>query len=145
MLCSKQSRRDVSKLIPVSGKFFLDTSVAVAILRKDPSAESAAAQAEELFTSDIVLGELCYGAYNSPNPQHNLQQIQQFAENCYILRLSWFVAQQYGIIKQTLRQAGTPIPENDLWIAATALSYRLPLATRDKHFERVPGLTVVNW
>jgi tRNA(fMet)-specific endonuclease VapC len=123
----------------------VDTSVVVAILRGDPAAESAAAQAEELFTSDIVLGELYYGAYNSLNPQHNLDQIRRFAESCYVLSTAPAIAHQYGVLKQALRQAGTPIPENDIWIAATALLHRLPLATRDRHFEHIAGLTVLNW
>jgi len=48
-------------------------------------------------------------------------------------------------VKLALKMAGTPIPENDLWIAAAALEHGLPLATRDAHFRHVPGLTVLDW
>jgi predicted nucleic acid-binding protein len=44
-----------------------------------------------------------------------------------------------------LARSGTPIPENDVWIAAVALEHGWPLATRDAHFARVPGLTVQDW
>jgi predicted nucleic acid-binding protein len=44
-----------------------------------------------------------------------------------------------------LAQAGTPIPENDVWIAAHAMEHGLPLATRDEHFHRVAGLIVLDW
>ncbi|MEO5958497.1 MAG: PIN domain-containing protein [Opitutaceae bacterium] len=48
-------------------------------------------------------------------------------------------------MKEQIALAGTPIPENDLWIAAVALEHGLPVATRDIHFARVPGLTVLDW
>jgi predicted nucleic acid-binding protein len=43
------------------------------------------------------------------------------------------------------RPTGTPITEDDLWIAAQARAHGLPLATRDAHFVRVPGLSVRDW
>lgn len=54
-------------------------------------------------------------------------------------------AAEYGQIKAALKAAGTPIPENDVWIAAAAVEHSWPLATRDPHFKQVPGLTVLNW
>ena len=49
-------------------------------------------------------------------------------------------AEQYARLFVQLKQAGTPVPDNDLWIAALALQHQLTLITRDKHFERVPQL-----
>ncbi len=46
---------------------------------------------------------------------------------------------------KVLEAKGQPIPDNDLWIAAIALEYRLPLASRDQHFQRVPKLSVWAW
>lgn len=54
-------------------------------------------------------------------------------------------AAEYGRLKAALRTAGTPLPENDVWIAAFAVERGLPLATRDEHFLRVPGLSVLDW
>jgi len=51
----------------------------------------------------------------------------------------------YGRIATVLAKAGTPIPQNDVWIAAMALQTGLPLATSDDHFERIPGLSVLKW
>jgi len=50
-----------------------------------------------------------------------------------------------GRLKDLLARAGTPVPENDLWIAAVALEHGLPVATRDAHFSQVPGLSVLDW
>jgi tRNA(fMet)-specific endonuclease VapC len=46
-------------------------------------------------------------------------------------------AQYYGKIKDGLRLKGRPIPENDIWVAAAAMQYGLPVATRDAHFDEV--------
>jgi tRNA(fMet)-specific endonuclease VapC len=51
----------------------------------------------------------------------------------------------YARISADLEQKGTPIPENDVWIAAVALECGMPLATRDTHFGRVEGLKLLHW
>jgi len=51
----------------------------------------------------------------------------------------------YGRISAQLAQAGTPIPQNDIWIAAIALQSGLPLATCDAHFRQVTGLQLLHW
>ena len=50
---------------------------------------------------------------------------------------------KYAMLYRALRQQGTPIPINDIWIAATALVRNVPVCTFDKHFCRVPLLQVV--
>lgn len=52
---------------------------------------------------------------------------------------------EYGKIKSSLRKKGSPIPENDIWIAAIALHHKLTLVTRDGHFNQVSGLKSVVW
>ncbi|NVO06582.1 MAG: VapC toxin family PIN domain ribonuclease, partial [Rhodoferax sp.] len=55
-------------------------------------------------------------------------------------------AQHYGAIKAKLQTAGTPIGENDLWIAAHALAADMTLVTNNlREFQRVPGLKLENW
>jgi len=51
----------------------------------------------------------------------------------------------YGQIKAELAQAGTPIPDNDIWIAALTREYQLPLVTRDQHFNLVSGMQTLDW
>ena len=50
------------------------------------------------------------------------------------------IAQMYGKVKSELKAKGRPIPENDIWIAATALAAKLSLVTADSDFEHVDGL-----
>ncbi len=128
-----------------TGRYLLDTSIVIPILRKEPSATSALTGAEELFISAVVLGELYYGAYRSTNSEQNLQEIKRFTENCIVLEVNNSVAESYGLLKDYLRRRGKPIPENDIWVAATALLYELPLVARDAHFLEVPELRLVEW
>ncbi len=62
-----------------------------------------------------------------------------------ILDVGANTADYYGMIKAQLAEAGTPIPENDIWIAALAREYSLPVVTRDRHFSMVAALTVLAW
>ncbi|WP_162550200.1 PIN domain-containing protein [Hymenobacter nivis] len=50
------------------------------------------------------------------------------------------MADTYAEIRLQLKQAGRPIPENDIWIAALCVAYDVPLLSRDQHFEYVSGL-----
>ena len=54
-------------------------------------------------------------------------------------------ARRYGTIKNELRRKGRPIPENDIWIAATAIEHALVLVTRDDHFRETDGLEIEAW
>jgi len=57
-----------------------------------------------------------------------------------VLNVDFEISRRYGRIRRDLRLQGRLLADNDLWIAATALAHDLTLVTRDKHFERVPGL-----
>jgi tRNA(fMet)-specific endonuclease VapC len=49
-------------------------------------------------------------------------------------------AEHYARLFVQLKRAGTPIPDNDLWIAALALEHDLTVVTRDQHFQHIPQL-----
>jgi predicted nucleic acid-binding protein len=51
----------------------------------------------------------------------------------------------YAELRSALRRAGRPIPANDAWIAALALQHRLPVLSRDEHFDAVAGLVRQSW
>ncbi len=62
-----------------------------------------------------------------------------------VLAITARTAEIFGQISAELALAGTPIPTNDVWVAALAREHALPVATDDAHFARVPGLTVLRW
>src|ERR1700676_5068160 len=113
----------------------LDTSVVVRHFRDGNALVSHLAAFAELYA----------GAFRSARPEKNLQQIQRFLEAVDVLLPDESTPELYGRISAQLAQAGTPIPQNDIWIAAIALQSGLPLATCDAHFQHVIGLTVLLW
>ena len=62
-----------------------------------------------------------------------------------VLDVNSETARHYADVREELRRAKTPIPENDLWIAALARQHDLPVITRDAHFDNVPGIRRIGW
>jgi len=123
----------------------LDTSVVVAALRRAPGLKERLREAEETMLPLVALGELEYGVNLSAPRERQQAAVQAFLASTSLLLSTAKTAAEYGRIKAALKAAGTPLPENDVWIAAYAMEHGLPLATRDTHFKQVPGLTVLDW
>ncbi len=71
--------------------------------------------------------------------------MDDFLQMAALLHPDTATAESYARAAVALEAKGQVIPENDLWIAAVALECDMPLATRDAHFDRVDGLTVLHW
>ena len=123
----------------------LDTGVVVRHFRDGSALASHLAAFEELCLPQPALAELYAGAFRSARPEKNLQQIERFLEAVDVLPPDESTPELYGRISALLAQAGTPIPQNDIWIAAIALQSDLPLATCDAHFGHVTGLQLLRW
>ncbi len=70
---------------------------------------------------------------------------KRFLVNCDVLTADAETAERYARIKAALLQKGKPIPEIDIWIAATALQYGMILVTRDNHFNEIDKLQLEYW
>ena len=125
--------------------YLLDTNIVIAIFAREASVQTGLANAAEVFISSVVVGELYYGAYKSTRVADNIAKIDEFAARNMVLGCDVGTAQEYGQIKNELRAKGKPIPENDIWIAATARQHKLTLVTRDGHFGEVDGLGIEAW
>ena len=123
----------------------LDTNVVVRHFRDGNALASHFTAYEELYLPHAALAELYAGAYRSARPEKNLRQIARFLDAVEVLMPDESTPEIYGRISAQLARAGTPIPQNDIWIAAIALQSSLPLATADHHFQQVTGLTVLTW
>jgi tRNA(fMet)-specific endonuclease VapC len=121
----------------------VDANVIIKMLHNDKAALEMLAKIDEAFIPVVVAGELFYGAYKSSNPEKNMILFQNVLAQFEVLPVNLEIANSYALIKAVLKKAGKPIPENDLWIAATAHAYNLPLATFDAHFTNVPQITLV--
>lgn len=124
--------------------YLLDTNIIVAVLN-DETALAEKISGETVYLSAIVIGELYYGAYRSGRPAENLARLGRFLQGYDPLNCNLASADFYGQIKAELKRLGQPIPENDIWIAATALQHNLTLVTRDKHFEAIKALKSLRW
>lgn len=85
---------------------------------------------------------LIYGAELSQKKDYNSAGYYSFCEQMKVLNVDMEIAKRYGKIKSVLKSKGHPIPENDIWIAATALTANLSLVTADSDFENIPDLLI---
>ena len=118
----------------------LDTNIAIDLLNGNEDILHRYEKYTSLYLPVTVCGELLYGALNSNNSRKNLSKYHGFISNCTILNINSAIAEQYAAIRKGLKEKGTPIPENDIWIAATCMVYEIPLGTNDKHFGNIDGL-----
>ena len=128
----------------MSGKFLLDTNIAIALLIDDASLSKPAPSAN-LFISCVAVGELFYGALNSNKIDDNVHRLANFVSDTVVVNCDEVTARIYGEIKSSLRKKGRPIPDNDIWIAASTKQHSLTLVTRDEHFKHVANLDTVRW
>lgn len=92
-----------------------------------------------------VLGEYRYGLHGSKKKARLEEWLDELLGEVRVLETTARTTAVYARVRHRLRVAGTPIPENDVWIAATAIEHNLPLVTRDNHFKMVEELEVLAW
>jgi tRNA(fMet)-specific endonuclease VapC len=124
----------------------MDTSVLVLSLRGDGVIRARLAATTQLYIPSIALGELYFGARGSPTRASAARaDVASLAANYPVLGTDAATADIYAQIKHDLRTGGRVVPENDLWIAATALQYDVTLTAREAHFDWIDGLRVEQW
>ena len=79
---------------------------------------------------------------NSRHVETNLPRIQQLIQESITFEMGSETALLYAKTRMALKQKGRPIPENDIWIAASCLEHDITLITNDTHFKWIEGLTV---
>jgi len=130
----------------MTSAYLLDTNAVVARLNGDNEIiRFIEENADEILFTSIVLGELYYGAEKSQRVEENIQKIDNLIRGRIVLNNDTQTARLYGRIHQQLRAKGRPIPQNDIWIAATAIQHDLILLTRDQHFNEIDALSTQNW
>lgn len=129
--------------------YMLDTNICIYITKQRPAAvyqrftELAPA---EVGMSLITYGELRYGANKSQQRDTALAKLSELQNYITVLSLAPVVTDYYSDIRATLEQQGTPIGNNDLWIAAHALALDVTLVTNNvREFQRVDKLRLENW
>jgi tRNA(fMet)-specific endonuclease VapC len=123
----------------------LDTNAFSAFADADEGLLSVIDGTEELCLPVIVLGEYRYGISGS---RYRTKYQQWLARDLQLFRVLDIVESttvHYAAIRSLLKNQGTPIPANDCWIASLAKEYRLPIVSRDVHFDWVRGIRRISW
>ena len=113
----------------------LDTNICIEILNGNESTIKKLKKYSVICLPIIVCGELLFGAKNSRRKKSNERNFESFIDSCVVLNTNSLVAKEYATIRKKLKDKGTPIPENDIWIAAICKVNDIVLVTRDKHFK----------
>ena len=125
-------------------KIVLDTNCYTAFLAGDARVLAALAGAEIVFLSVFVLGELFAGVKGGSREAANREFLERFLKKptVQVLHATAETAAVFGQLKAALKKAGTPLPINDVWIAAHAVETGATLVSYDNHFEKIIGLKI---
>ena len=125
-------------------RIMVDTSAYAAFLKGNSEINQSLQQADEIFLNPIILGELIAGFLMGKHERENRTILQDFLSSARvkILEIEEETSGRYAAIGGHLRRTGTPIPTNDLWIAASAMQHGLKVLTTDKHYSKVPQIIV---
>jgi len=123
-------------------KLALDTNAYTALMRNNARALEAVRQADEVMIPLIVLAELRAGFESGTLTKQNEMRLQQFLNksSTRILAPDEHTTFHYAHLTRQLRQQGTPIPHNDLWIAALVIQHDCLLLTSDARFDYLPQI-----
>lgn len=121
----------------------IDTSAYAAFQKGHPEVLHVVQRARELAMPVVVLGELFGGFRRGTREPENRRLLREFfrSPRSRVLEVDSETAERYGEIYAHLRDRGTPVPTNDIWIAASAMQHGLRVLTADRHFERVPQVS----
>lgn len=122
--------------------YLIDADWLISFLNGRPEAVQTLSQLadEGIVVSIITWGEIYEGLLTLPDSDRRLAEFEEFTVNIDLIAPDVGVARQYAQIRSRLRSEGLLIPDNDLWIAATALAFDLTIVSRDQHFVRIPDL-----
>ncbi len=126
-------------------RILLDTSAYSALLRGSVQVKEALQRAEEISMISIVIGELLAGFTGGRFGKRNRRFLMEFLDTprVRVINIDSETSERYAAVWTHLRSQGTPIPTNDLWIAASAMQHGLAVLTTDRHFLNVPQVLTV--
>jgi tRNA(fMet)-specific endonuclease VapC len=120
----------------------LDTNAYIRLLTGEEDVLDVIGTAETVYMSIFVLGELYAGFAGGTKERGNKDTLNRFLRkpSVKILNATSETAEVFGMVKQELKKTGTPLPINDVWIAAHTLETGSTLVTYDDHFKNIAGI-----
>jgi len=123
----------------------LDTNALSAFVDGDDGVGDVLRRQSRAAIPVIVLGEFRYGIAESRHRAAYESWLDSQLPHFDILAVTDETTIAYAALRVALKRSGRPIPANDAWIAALALQHRIPILSRDHHFDVVPGLERRGW
>ena len=122
----------------------LDTNTYSALRKGDSGIVEIIQMAEAIVMSPIVIGELLFGFDNGNKATQNRQDLQKFLDSprVTVLPILSETAHYFSQVMLSLKRKGTPIPTNNIWIAAQAFEHGCVVCTYDNHFRSIEGLSI---
>ena len=126
-------------------RILLDTNAYSEFKRGHEGVAETVRRSERIYLSTVVIGELLYGFRRGTRYERNRHELDAFLENPYVasVPVTLVTADRFGRIAAALRSKGTPIPTNDVWVAAHAMETGADLVSFDQHFAAVDGIAWV--
>lgn len=123
-------------------KVLIDTNIYSMAMKGDANVVNILRKIDRIGFSAVSIGELYSGFKGGRYEAKNKEELNFFLDSPRVLihPVDEGTADFYASILDNLRSAGTPIPTNDIWIAAVAFQHGYKLFSRDKHFALIPGL-----
>jgi tRNA(fMet)-specific endonuclease VapC len=126
-------------------KVLIDTNCYSALMRGDEEVAQFLDDAEIVYLSTIVAGELMAGFKGGSMERQNRLDLKEFIQKggkTIIAKVGMETAERFALVKDALKHKGKPIPVNDIWIAAQCMETGAILLSRDQHFNAIEGLLV---
>jgi predicted nucleic acid-binding protein len=123
----------------------LDTNALSAFVDGEPAVGTILSGSSRAAIPVIVLGEFRYGIGNSRHRRTYEAWLDVYLRQFEVLPVVEETTVPYAQVRAALKRLGQPIPANDAWIAALAIQHKLPLLSRDQHFDAIPGVQRTGW
>jgi len=123
----------------------LDTNALSAFVDGEPEIGAILGSQHRAAIPVIVLGEFRYGIMGSRHRKAYEEWLNAHLRHFDLLAITEETTEPYAALRATLKRLGRPIPGNDAWIAALAVQYRLPILSRDEHFDGLSGVQRIEW
>jgi predicted nucleic acid-binding protein len=123
----------------------LDTNAVSAFAEGNQSVREKIAAGPGPYLPVIVIGEYRFGVLAARDRERRLVWLEELGHYWTVLEVSADTAVAYAEIRQSLKEHATPIPSNDVWIAALARQHNLSILSADPHFDYVAGARRISW